>query len=70
MKFDETMEAVFEHCRKILNIPFVGPLELDRIVYNSILSPEAKPSPVLKYFNHIQGTSNFDIKKKVLLELD
>ncbi len=61
---------MLEHCRRILNVPYVGPEELDRLIHKSILGPEAKPSPVLKYFNHIQGTSNFDITKKVLLEMD
>ena len=70
MKFDETMEMVLEHCKRILYVPYVGPQELERLIHKSILHPDAKPSPVLKYFNHIQGTSNFDITKKVLIELE
>jgi hypothetical protein len=40
------------------------------LIHKSVLHPEAKPSPLLKYFNHIQGASNFDVTKRVLLELD
>ena len=70
IRFDETMEKIFKHCRRILTIPFVGPSELESVIMENILSDDAKPSPLIKYVNEICTDSNFRMKDRSLMDFD
>ena len=49
--FDETMQKIFKHCEHVLRVPYVGDRELNKLVDQTVLGVNAKPSPLLKYFN-------------------
>ena len=70
IKFDKNMKFILKYCYEVINIPFTGPMEVQRLVERSILSKDANPSPLLKYYNVAISFSNFDVIKRPLLELD
>lgn len=55
VKFDDTMKLLLAHCQKVLNVPYAGQEQLDDFVKKSVLSQDATPSPILKYFNQVMG---------------
>lgn len=68
--FDETINKIFKHCEQILRVPFVGDKELNKLMDQAVLSNNAKPSPLLKFYNQLQKTTGLDGLTKALLTLD
>ena len=67
VKFDKTFKMVMDHVRKQLDI---SPIDLNKHIEDSILGKQSKPSPLLKYYNELLGSSNFALPPRHRLEFD
>lgn len=50
VKFDKTFKMVMDHVRKMMKISHH---DLNRHIYESIMSDKAEPSVLLKYYNEL-----------------
>ena len=70
VRFNETIRAVFAHCKQVLDMPVTGMKEMNRLVDKAILDKNATPSPLLKFYNQLAQTMGSDFCKKAMAELD
>ena len=67
VKADKVFKEIMEYCKKMLKISHTN---LNRHLDRMILSKDAKPSVMLKYYNELLKDTNFRIPAKQQLELD
>ena len=67
VKFDKTFKMVMDHVRKMLKISH---RDLSKHIYESIMSPRAEPSVLLKYYNELLQNTNFSLPNKHRLDFD
>ena len=54
----------------MLDFPYDGMKELNRIVDDAVLDKHATPSPLLKFYNQLASTMGVDFVNREILTID